>query len=202
MAGQLGVRPNAIYTYVADRAQLERAVVERILSLADVSLLDGPSRSWRRRVTSYANALRGVLLAHPGAAALFMSAPMDGPSALLVGERLIGIFIDAGLSPEDASRATYAFIVHVLGSVALEVAETDARPPLRPEAERVRDRLEALSQVPQDAFPNSARTARIAAQWITSDQFNWDVTVLLDGVAATAVRRSREASSGRRAVPG
>lgn len=192
VAGRLGIQPNAIYTYVADRAALERAVVERVLSLADVGLLAGPARSWRRRLTDYASALRGVLLDHPGAAVLFMSAPMDGPSALFVGEGLVGLFIDAGLSPDDASRATYTVIVHVLGSVALEVAETDGRPPLAPEGDRARDRYALLTQVPADVFPLSAATARTAAEWVTTAQFAWDLGLLLDGVAARAKARRRE----------
>jgi TetR/AcrR family tetracycline transcriptional repressor len=188
VAGHLGVRPNAIYTYVTDRAELERAVVERVLSLADADLLGGPSRSWRRRATAYAGDLREVLLDHPGAAVLFMSAPMDGPSALLVGEGLIKLFVDAGLKSDEASRATYALIVHVLGSVALEVAETDGRAPLPSEDERVAQRYASLAQVPEDAFPWNARTARTAAEWITTAQFDWDIRLLLDGVAARVKR--------------
>lgn len=186
VAAELGVRPNALYTYVADRAALERAVVERVLGEADVDLLDGAPATWRRRITAYAGALRAVLLAHPGAVGLFMTAPMDGPSALVVGERLIAALASAGLSAEDASRGAYLLIVHVLGSVALEVAETEGRPPLPPEAERVAARREALSTADPAAFPWTARTADTAATWITTTQYDWDLATLLHGLAGRA----------------
>jgi len=183
VAGRLGVRPNALYTYVSDRQALERAVVERVLAEADVALLAGPARSWRSRLSAYAIALRVVLLKHPGAVPLFMTAPMDGPTALLVGEQLIATLVSAGLSPADASRGAYLLIVQVLGSVALEVAETDGRPPLLPESERVALRREALSGVPAEAFPWTAATVDTAATWITTTQFVWQVELLLDGLA-------------------
>ena len=63
------------------------------------------------------------MLQHPAAALLIMTAPMDGPTALLVGERLIDAFTEGGLSPDDASRSSYALMVQVLGFLALEVAE-------------------------------------------------------------------------------
>jgi AcrR family transcriptional regulator len=183
VAGRLGVRPNALYTYVSDRQALERAVVERVLAEADVALLEGPAGSWRSRLSGYAVALRVVLLRHPGAVPLFMTAPMDGPTALMVGERLIATLVSAGLDAVDASRATYLLIVQVLGSVALEVAETDGRPPLPPEGQRVAERREALSQVPAEAFPWTAATVDTAASWISTAQFLWQVELLLDGLA-------------------
>jgi TetR/AcrR family transcriptional regulator, tetracycline repressor protein len=184
VAGHLGVRPNTIYTYVPDRAALERAVVERILALADAQVLESRTGPWSRRVADYAARLRDVLLDHPGAATLFMTAPMDGRNALALGERLLGLLVDAGLPPEDASRAAYLLMVHVLGSVALEVAETDGTRPLPPEALRVAARYAALSHVPAGEYPLSAGTAQVAAAWVSREQFEWGLGVLLDGLAA------------------
>ena len=41
VALELGVRPNALYTYVPDRAGLERALVEWVMLQADLAHLDG-----------------------------------------------------------------------------------------------------------------------------------------------------------------
>ncbi|MFN8621515.1 MAG: TetR/AcrR family transcriptional regulator C-terminal domain-containing protein [Chloroflexota bacterium] len=99
VAARLGLQPNALYTYVADRAALERAVAEAVLGTADVDVLHDPALPPRARITAYAHRLRTTLLAHPGVAPLLLSAPMDGPAALLVGELLLGTLADAGLSP-------------------------------------------------------------------------------------------------------
>ncbi len=185
VAARLGVAPNAVYTYVADRADLERVVVERVLGEADAGLLDGPPEQWRERVRRYALALRAVLLTHPGAVPLFMTAPMDGPTALGVAEGLLAALHDGGAGLVEASRGTYALIVHVLGSTALEVAETDGRPPLPSEEERVAGRRARLGAVADAGLPLTAATAATAASWIGTEQFVWGLDRLLDGIAGS-----------------
>jgi len=191
VAGRLGLNPNALYTYVPSRAALEKVVVERVLGESDRGLLAGQAERWRQRIASYAGSLRAALLTHPGAARLLMTAPMDGPNALQVGEGLMGALVDAGLSDDDAARACYSIIVQVLGAVALEVAETDGRPPLAPEADRVAGRREALTGFDAECWPHTAAAIDVMAQWISTEQFDWSLARLLDGLAgAAAVRRT------------
>ena len=191
VAGRLGLNPNALYTYVPSRAALEKVVVERVLGESDRGLLAGQAERWRQRIASYAGSLRAALLTHPGAARLLMTAPMDGPNALQVGEELMGALVDAGLSDDDAARACYSIIVQVLGAVALEVAETDGRPPLAPEADRVAGRREALTGFDAECWPHTAAAIDVMAQWISTEQFDWSLARLLDGLAgAAAVRRT------------
>jgi TetR/AcrR family transcriptional regulator, tetracycline repressor protein len=173
VAARLDVRPNTIYTYLPDKAALDGAVADRLLELADPAALTG-RRSWRRRVADYAVAVRTALLARPGAIALFHSAPMNGPAALTVGERLLDAFAQAGLSDEDASRAAYAVMTYVLGAVALSDADSGTEP----------ERAARLAGIPADAFPRSARTARVAAAWNGEEQFRWGLTRLLDGLVS------------------
>ncbi len=181
VAGRLGMNPNALYTYIASRAALERVIVERVLGESDLALLTGPAEHWRQRIVSYAHSLRETLLTHPAVARLLMTAPMDGPNALRVGEELMGALIDAGLSPRDAGRATYSIIVQVLGAVALEVAETDGRPPLPPEGARIAGRRDALAAIDHTDWPHTAAAIDMMAQWISTDQFHWSLARLLDG---------------------
>jgi TetR/AcrR family transcriptional regulator, tetracycline repressor protein len=183
LAAALGVRPNAVYTYVADKAALEAAVAERVLGQADLGLLDGPPARWRSRLERFSLSVRTVLLDHPGAVPLLMSMPLNGPVALAIGEGILGAFRDAGLSTRDATRATYAVIVHVLGSVALDVAETDGTRPLPPEAERIAERAAAFAAVPSEAFPLTAAARTTMATWVGEEQFLWGLRALLDGAA-------------------
>lgn len=183
VAGRLGLHPNAVYTYVADRVDLERAVAERVLSLVDPATLAGPPEGWRARIVDYADALRGELLRHPAAASLLMRAPMDGPHARRIGEYLIAALADAGLEPDDAVRGTYVLITFVLGTVALEVAETDGRPPLPPEAERLAARRAALDGLDTAEWPYTGGSVDIIADWISTGQFRWGLGRVLDGIA-------------------
>lgn len=201
VAGRLGVLPNALYTYVADRAALERAVAERLLAGADLTLLADPAIPPRDRIRAYALALRATLLAHPGGAALLMTAPMDGPTALQAGEQLLGALAEAGLSGDEAARGVYLLIVTVVGAVALEVAETDGRAPIAPEADRIAGRRAAMHEVPADWLPRTAAAADTIAAWIGADQLAWMVDRVLDGLLGPGVSRLTPPRSGSPSAP-
>jgi TetR/AcrR family transcriptional regulator, tetracycline repressor protein len=187
VAVRLGVRPNALYTYVVDRAGLERAVAERVLSGSDLSLLSAPGVAWRDRLREYALALRATLLAHPGAPALLMSAPMDGPTAVLIGELVLAALEEGGVDPTVATRATYLLIVLVIGSAALEVAETDGRAPLPDEQVRIAARRTALGAIDPAMLPRTAAAVDVMATWIGEEQLRWSLETVLDAIAGRSV---------------
>src|SRR5439155_20190767 len=54
IAAQVGVAPNAVYTYFPGKAAVLRALVERLLSEVDPDGLTGPNRPWRQRLRSWA----------------------------------------------------------------------------------------------------------------------------------------------------
>ncbi|MEU5692927.1 TetR/AcrR family transcriptional regulator [Actinosynnema sp. NPDC020468] len=182
IAARVGVAPNAIYTYFPDKAAVLRAIVDRLIGEQGLEVLAG-DRPWRERIVAVALGLRENLLRHPGAAVLMMSAPMDGPRALELGERLLDVLAEAGLPPDDAARASYALIVHVLGSIALEAAEVDPTKPAPPEAERVAARRLAFAAVPAEVFPRSAAAADVMAAYVSEEQFRWSLGRLLGGLA-------------------
>lgn len=113
---------------------------------------------------------------------LLLSRPMDGPNALALGERLLEIFADAGLTPDDAARASYLFTTYVLGSIALEAAELEHSGPPPPEDQRVATRHVGFATLPADRYPRTAATATTMARAITTEQFTWGLTRVLDGL--------------------
>ena len=173
VAARLDVRPNTIYTYLPDKQALDSAVADRLLELAGLDALTG-RRSWRRRIGDYAVALRTVLLDRPGAIGMFHSAPMNGMAALTVGERLLEVFVHAGLAEDDASRASYAVMTYVLGAIALSNADLGTE----------EERAERLTAVPAESFPRIAATAPVAATWNGEEQFRWGLERLLDGLVS------------------
>nr|WP_260408018.1 TetR/AcrR family transcriptional regulator C-terminal domain-containing protein [Planomonospora venezuelensis] len=177
VAARLGVRPNTLYTYVPDRVALEGVVVEHLLELAGPAALTGGA-PWRERVTGYAMRLRAELLARPGVVPFFFSGPMSGPNAAAVGEGLLTAFTEGGLRPDDAARAAYTVIVHVLGSAALAAADPPG--PGASEAE-VLAVLEARRAALAAGPPLTAATAATAAAWNSSEQAEWGINRLIDG---------------------
>jgi TetR/AcrR family transcriptional regulator, tetracycline repressor protein len=123
IAAQVGVAPNAVYTYFPDKAAVERAIVERLLGRVDHDVLESPDRSWRERVEAFAVELRARLTAHPGAVRLLVGGPMEGPQARALNDRLVDVLLDGGLNSADAARAAYLVTVYLFGALALQVAD-------------------------------------------------------------------------------
>lgn len=181
VATELGINPNALYTYVRSREDLERLVVESVLAQVPPRSSRG---TWQSRIRGLCLDVYAALIQHPGAAQLFMNAPMDGPQAMELGEGLLRELTKAGLSPAPASRAAYTLIVQVIGFAALAMAETDGTVPLAPEAERIAGRRATLELVPAETHPLTAATRDIAAAWVGEAQLRWSVDRLLEGFAA------------------
>lgn len=140
IAKKLGVAPNTIYTYFADKAAVTEALVERLLGAVDHGVFADDHQPWRQRIEALAMELRAALAAHPGAVGLIVGGPMSGPHALALNLRTRELFTEAGLEPADAIRAAYVLIVYILGSMALEIAhvpdEDDQTREVAPTAER------------------------------------------------------------------
>ncbi|WP_278261391.1 TetR/AcrR family transcriptional regulator [Nocardia sp. AG03] len=184
VAARLGVNPNAVYTYVASRDALERAVIDRVLAAVPLGPLADAGVEWTAAVIQFALGLRDQLLDHPAVASLMMSGPMDGPAALDVGEALFGCLARGGLPLATRAHGVYAVIVQVLGAVALEVATTDGKPPLAPESERIAQRRATLDGLDAHRWPRTAAHLDEIAAWNTVDQFVWGLRVLLTGMTA------------------
>ncbi|MEX0171399.1 TetR/AcrR family transcriptional regulator [Streptomyces sp. LMG1-1-1.1] len=183
IAAELGLAPNAVYTYFPDRAAVVRAVVEHLLGQTDLTALASPDTPWRDRIHALAADLRHRLLAHPGAVHLLLSGPMDGPNALALGEALLTVLADTGLDPTEAARASYLLIVQVLGAIALEAAELPSPAPAPPIAERVALRREQLRSIPADHYPRTAQAADTIARFVSDEQYAWGLDRALDGIA-------------------
>jgi hypothetical protein len=139
-------------------------------------------------VESLALELRQQLAAHPGVVTLLVSAPMNGPHALALNERVLELLTDAGLKSADAARASYLLIVYVFGSITLEIAGVDKPGPLPPETERIAGRHRALSTALTDRYPLSAAASATVAGYISTEQYLWGLHHLLDGIITTSPR--------------
>src|SRR5688572_855277 len=184
IAARVGVAPNAVYTYFPGKAAVIKALVERLLGEVDHDVFADRSRPWRDRVEALALDLRAHLSTHPGAVALMIGGPMDGPHALALNEHLLEVLADAGLERTEAARASYLLIVYVFGSIALEVADVHEAGPLPPEPDRIATRQVAFSATPVDHFPRSAAAAETMADFISSGQYLWGLRRILDGITA------------------
>ena len=181
IAAKVGVAPNAVYTYFPDKAAVIRALVDRLFGEVDHGVFADRAQPWRQRVESLAVELRARLAAHPGAVALMIGQPRIGPHALALGERLLELFSDAGLTPTDAARASHLLFGYVFSSVALDVADLNQRG--APVEERIAARHQGFAAAPADQFPRVVAAAATMASVISTGQYLWGLHRLLDGIS-------------------
>ncbi len=81
IAAQVGIAPNAVYTYFPSKAAVLRALVERFLGDVNHDRFVDRRLPWRQRVEALALELRTHLVAHPGAVQLLLGGPMTAPTA-------------------------------------------------------------------------------------------------------------------------
>lgn len=185
VATEVGVSPNALYTYFPTKSALARALVEGLLGQVDRTTLADRSQPWRTRIEDFALTVRALLLSHPGAVPLLLGSPYDGPNASASHEGLLEALADAGLTPEDAARAAYVIITYVLGSIALDVAEHDPAAAPLDEPARTAARRAALTHIPPASYPRTAASAEVIAAYNTTAQYTWGLRRLLDGLAVS-----------------
>lgn len=175
IAAQVGIAPNAVYTYFPSKAAVLRALVERFLGDVNHDRFIDRQLPWRQRVETLALELRTHLVAHPGAVQLLLGRPMDGPNALALRESLSEVLADGGSTPADAARASYVLLVFIFGAIALEVADLD-QPQTEPEGDRVLDPISAKT------YPRTTETAGTVSKDFTTEQFLWGLGRILDGL--------------------
>ncbi len=173
VASEVGVAPTALYTYFPSKSALMGGMVERLLEpIKEES--SGEGSTPRERLHALARSTHRAVSDRPGAATLLISGPLDGREALSLGERLIGDFVAAGLDEMDAARASYALQVYVLGSAILSSVG----------AEAADTHSNAIPDDVTSEFPLTHATAAVAAQYDSSEQFEWGLAGVLDGLLA------------------
>jgi AcrR family transcriptional regulator len=174
LAAELGVLPNALYTYVADKEALLDALIDDLLGGIDPGEAGG---DWRDGLARVMDSSRRLLLAHPQLVPVFLARPGLGPNAARLGEITFGLLRRAGLEGERAVEAFRVLLIYSLGFAAFQAwrLPEDAARSARAEA--------AFAALPEDRFPEMHRLASDLAGSVTDGQFHTGLRWLLDGIA-------------------
>ncbi len=117
----LGTDPTAVYRHFRDKAELLRAVSERLLGTVTVDLpaADG---AWRPVVVEVCRRLRVALLNQPQLATALQFGPPLQPTEFAITETLLSQFRQAGLDDGTAALAYHSVIELTVGSAAIDAA--------------------------------------------------------------------------------
>jgi TetR/AcrR family transcriptional regulator, tetracycline repressor protein len=172
----VGVMPNALYTYLADKAAILDAVLDDLLG--DVKRPRQPM-TWSQGLVSLMSSYRKLLLTQPGLVALTVSRPMYGPNALRLREDMLTLLRRGGLDDADAVSAFFALFAYTTGFVAFETARVAGKRDTQQRAQGYR----VHSTLPEEAFPSTRALARRLAKRPGEREFTRGLRGVLAGFA-------------------
>jgi AcrR family transcriptional regulator len=189
----LDVHPTALYRHFRDMDELLREAADGILAgLAEgLGAAAGPGDSDALDVvTALCLRLRAVLMSHPGAARVMASGPSRMPNERALTEKMLGLLSEAGLPDPEVTVAYHALIEYVVGSAAIDTADTNGAP-ADVEARHRLWRAAYFAASPEE-FPHTTRLAALLYPSL-DDQFAFGIGLLITGLRQ---RAGQSAASG------
>lgn len=170
VAQELGMGTMSLYRYVQSREQLETLVVDLVLE--DLDLDVGRHKGWVDKAAQLAVRAHAAATAHPAVTPLLLARRHASGHALRWGEALLGALTEAGFAGQGRAIAFRTIVAYLFGAVQLEYLG-----PLGGEG------TEAIAELPRDAFPLLAETARSARRIPTEAEFLNGLKLVLRGIA-------------------
>lgn len=171
VAAELGRGTMSAYRYVDGREQLERLVVDHVLSEVDFEV--SPQLRWDEQLMLVAERIRRAVAAHPAIVPLLLIHRHDSAPIRRSGEVMIGILTDAGFSGEQRVIAFRALLSYIIGALQVE-----HHGPLSGSG------TEALAALPTTRYPRLAETARQARDVSVEHEFGAGLAIVLRGMQA------------------
>lgn len=113
LATELEVSPMALYNHVRDKDELVDLMVDLMLGEVDTSATEG---DWLTRLRALVRSYHQALAAHHQLARAYSGRVRIGPHGLSIMERAIGLLLEGGFSPPEASDAFFALFTYTAGS--------------------------------------------------------------------------------------
>jgi AcrR family transcriptional regulator len=179
LAAELGVMPNALYTYFPHKEALLDALLDDLL--AGVEAPDPAEGDWPDGLARVMDSTRRLLLAHPQLASVFIARPGLGPNAVRLGEVSLALLRRGGLEGERAVEALRVLLAYSLGFAAFQAPRVQGDPGARSARAEA-----AFAGLPEAQFPRMRGLAGELAGPTTDHQFHTGLRWLLDGIAAQA----------------
>lgn len=141
LAGELGVATMSLYNHVADKAELQDAMADRIAGTFTVE----PAASWHQVVRAWVGSTRAGLLAHERLIPVLL-APARGSVVVQRGRQVVDVLVEGGMALDDAVYVVRVAARYLAGAVLLDsVARRGERPARRARLDEVFGRgLESL----------------------------------------------------------
>jgi TetR/AcrR family transcriptional regulator, tetracycline repressor protein len=177
LSAEVGVMPNALYTYFVDKDALLAGLLDDLLGEIETS--EVAERDWRGGLVEIMDSSRRLVLAHPQLATMFLSRQSVGPNAARLGEITFRLLRRGGLEGERAVEAFRTLLIYTLGFAAFQA------PRQQPDASDRTDRgRAAFSSLDPHRYPELRDVAELLATHPTDENFRTGLRWLIDGMSA------------------
>jgi TetR/AcrR family transcriptional regulator, tetracycline repressor protein len=176
----LGTDPTAVYRHFRDKAELLRAVSERLLGAVTVDL---PERDgWRATTIELCKRLRAALLNQPQLATALQFGPPLQPTEFAITETLLAQFRLAGLGQSAAALGYHSVIELTVGSAAIDSALHSLSN--RERSQQYFQWRSVYATLDPVEYPDTVAAASHLYRGTAEERFVHALERLLDGIAA------------------
>jgi TetR/AcrR family transcriptional regulator, tetracycline repressor protein len=186
LGGELGVMPNALYSYFPHKDALLDALLDDLLG--DIDAGEPTEGDWRDGLATLMDSSRRLLLAHPQLVTTFLTRPGLGPNATRLGEITFTLLRRGGLDGDRAVEAFRILLIYSLGFAAFQAQRLHSE-------DRRQLVQSAFANLPEGTYPEMRRLAGHLAEPTGDRQYHTGLHWLLDGVDQEG-RISRPSRSG------
>lgn len=177
VAAEVGVTVSALYAHVRDKDELLQVMYEHVYSQFRVPEPDPDN--WRDQVRSMARDLRDLLQSHRDMARISMGRYPAGPEMIVQLERMLSLFLTAGLPVPIAAKAGDMLSLLVEG-VVLEADMWNERGIGGDSGDEVRD---YFADLPKDRFPKLTEHGPVMFADSPDARFELFLDVFINGLA-------------------
>lgn len=171
VAAELGMTAMSLYRYIEGRKEIERLVVELVLSGVALAVPEGPG--WKETISVLCGRIRSAVAAHPAVVPLLLVHRQATEGSQRIGEELLSALTNAGF---DGERRVVAF--RMLLSYLIGALQVEHLGPLSGVGTK------ALAALPETDYPILAKTAQAAQSVPAEREFMAGLEIVLSGLDA------------------
>jgi AcrR family transcriptional regulator len=189
VAQELDTGPASLYAHVANKEELLELIFDRVLGEIELPTPE-PGRCWEQ-VREYALESHRVLSSHADVARAGLAAVPTGPNGLRAGEFLMGLLLEAGMTPGDAAFALDRLSLYIVGDAyesslfyarMRAAGQTDVGQYITSYIGQIADYYRSL---PPERFPNLVEHVEALTSGDGETRFEFGLDLLISGLRAT-----------------
>jgi AcrR family transcriptional regulator len=182
VAEVLDTGPASLYVYVANTAELHSAVLDKLLG----ALPPDGNGGWSERLEALLRNYADVLFAYPGLARSALLIRPNGPNAIQLYDRILGLLLDGGVAVDRAAWGVDLLLLYVTANAAEHSAPAPGDIHARRDGEAELTALaNALRAVDPETTPHIAQHVDAVLSGEPSQRITWAIHALIAGITGT-----------------